>query len=110
MAKIMTSIIIRRLDPWYNSQLTTSQNGFRRSYGTNDAILRTKMIQQIAHKLDISVYLLFIDLSSAFDTIVRKWLFRAIRIRLPEESDTTIIDILEKFYDTTTAYTSNDPN
>ena len=45
VGKIFRTLIVNRLNPWYNAQLSLSQNGFRKSYGTNDAILRNKMIQ-----------------------------------------------------------------
>ena len=40
IGKIFSSLIMQRLSPWYNDQLSLSQNGFRKGYGTNDAILR----------------------------------------------------------------------
>ena len=39
-------------------------------------------------------YLLFVDLTAAFDH-VRKWMFQSIYQRLPPGEDTTLIELLE---------------
>lgn len=109
LGKLINMIMINRLNPWYNQQLSQSQNGFRKNRGTTDAILRNKLIQSLAKKLGISIYCLFIDLSAAFDKVIRKWMFMAIRARIPPGSTQTIISIMERFYDNTTAYLQIDP-
>lgn len=110
VGKIFRVLIVNRLSSWYNAQLSLSQNGFRKNYGTTDAILRNKLIQSLAKKLNVKWYALFIDLSAAFDKVYREWVFRSIRVRIPDTGETKIIDLLESFYDDTSAYLSVDPN
>ena len=48
------------------------------------------------------VFLLFIDLTAAFDHVVREWLFKAIYQRFPEGADKSIFELLESLYKYTT--------
>ena len=49
----------------------------------------------------LPIYFLYVDLSAAFDHIVRSWLWKIIRLRFPDDTDTTLIDILESLYNDT---------
>lgn len=109
VAKLFCAIIVNRLTKWYNRQLLGSQYGFRSGVGTVDAILKNKSIQRLAHKTGKTVYVLYIDLSAAFDRVIRPWVFESIRIRTPEGANTKIIDLLERFYMSTSCYLRQDP-
>ena len=85
-----------------------SQFGFRTSVGTVDAILKNKLIQQITAKTDKTVYSLYIDLIAACDRCIQSWMFETIWIRTPRGADTKIIDLLETFYSSTTAFIRQD--
>jgi len=110
VSKIFRSLLVNRINPWYNQQLSQSQTGFRQNYGTTDAILRNKMIQTLGKKTNTEIYALYIDLSAAFDKVVREWVFRSIRLRIPNNSSTKIIDLLQNFYTDTSAYLNDDPS
>ena len=110
VSKLYMMILVERLSPWYNEQLDLSQNGFRKGLGTVDAILRNKNIQRLAVKTGQEVYATFIDLSAAFDTVIRSWIFQAMRVRIPEGQSSKIIDLLEIFYSKTSAYLKMDPD
>ena len=102
VAKVIINIILSRLQDWYNHQLTDNQYGFRQNRGTNDATFVTKRFQQITNDQSTTGFLLFVDLSAAFDHIARSWLWKSIRLRLPTElEDTTLIDILKNLYSKT---------
>jgi len=64
--KNVINIILSRLQSWYN-QLTDKQYGFRQNRGTNDATFITKRFQQITSDQTTTGFLLFVDLSAAFD-------------------------------------------
>ena len=103
VGKSVINIILSRLQSWYDHQLTDNQYGFRQNRGTNDATFVTKRFQQITNDQSTTGYLLFVDLSAAFDHIARSWLWKSIRLRLPPELDnTTLIDILQNLYSKTT--------
>ena len=94
----MIIVIINRIKSWYDRQLLDQQQGFRSGRGTADGIFITKRIQQITDKMKKPVYILFIDLTAAFDHVVRKWMFKSIYQRFPDETDRTLIELLEALY------------
>ena len=55
-------------------------------------------------------YLLFVDLTAAFDHVVRKWMFQSIYQRLPPGEDTTLIELLEALYTYTTTALAETPD
>ena len=110
LCKIMIIIIINRLKPWYEEQLLDQQQGFRSGRGTADGIYITKRVQQITDKMKRAIYVLFVDLSAAFDHIVRKWLFQSIYQRFPSDTDTTLIQLLEALYEYTTTSLKETPD
>ena len=101
ICKLIVNIILSRLQPWYETQLSDEQNGFRLNRGTTDGIYNIKRIQQISNRKMQSLYLAFIDLSAAFDHIPRKWLFDSIKLRFENTQNKLLIDILEKLYENT---------
>lgn len=101
VCKLIMNIILSRLQPWYEAQLTEEQNGFRSNRGTTDGIYTIKRIQQITNRKKQPLYLLFVDLTAAFDHIPRGWMFDSIRLRFCNNQNTLLIDILEKLYQNT---------
>ena len=96
-------LIINRLKLWYDEQLLDQQQGFRSGRGTTDGIFILKSIQQITDKMKKPTYLLFVDLTAAFDHVERDWLFKTIKCRFKSDYDTTIIKLIESLYECTTA-------
>ena len=95
------NIILSRLQPWYEAQLTDEQNGFRQNRGTADGIYNIKRIQQISNRKLQPLYLVFVDLSAAFDHLPRQWMFDSIKLRFKDDQSSLLIDILEKLYENT---------
>jgi len=110
MCKILIVTILSRLKNWYDQTLLDQQQGFRSGRGTSDGIFVTKRVQQITDKMKKPVYVLFVDLSAAFDHIVRSWLFKSIEQRFIPNSDNTLFRILEAVYSHTTTALSETPN
>ena len=79
LCKILVMIIISRMEKWYKEQLCDQQQGFRPDRGTTHGIYIAKRLQQISHKTKKPLYILFVDLTAAFDKIERLWLFQSIR-------------------------------
>ena len=75
LCKILMIIIIDRLRLWYDEQLLEQQQGFRAGRGTADGTYVTKRLQQITDKMRKPLFVLFVDLSAAFDHVERQWLF-----------------------------------
>ena len=111
LCKLTISIILDRLKSWYDEQLLDQQQGFRSARGTTDAIYITKRVQQISESMKMPVYALFIDLSAAFDHIVRSWLFKSVYVRFPKSSpQIKLIKILEAVYKHTTTSLAETPD
>ena len=106
----MIAVILRRLNSWYNKQLSDHQQGFCTGRRTADRIFAIKRLQEITKKMGISAYLLFVDLTAAFDTINRQWMFQSIYQRLPAESNKNLFKLLESIYKYTTTALAEDPD
>ena len=102
LCKLMVVIIINRIKEWYELQLLDQQQGFRSGRGTTDGLFLAKNLQQIVHKTNKQIYVLFVDLTAAFDHIERRWLFKTIKQRLQNEMDCKLFDLLETLYSSTT--------
>lgn len=107
--KILVIMILERTRKWYEKQLLDEQQGFRSCRGTNEGIYILKRIQQISQQTKRPVSALFIDLTAAFDHVRRKWLFKSIKQRFPNQESNTLIDLLESLYSYTTT-SLNDSN
>ena len=101
VCKMIISIILERIRPWYEAQLSDEQNGFRKNRGTTDGIYSLKRVHQISNRKKQALYLLFVDLTAAFDHIPRRYLFDSIRLRFPDNENLKLFDILKLLYEKT---------
>ena len=65
----MIIVILDRLRNWYDQQLSDNQNGFRSGRGTADGIYITKRVQQSTDQMEKPLYILFVDLTAAFNHV-----------------------------------------
>lgn len=77
--KIFISIILKRIQPIIEAQLSVEQAGFRHSYSTMDHIHSINLLIQKSIEYNFPLYLLFIDYRRAFDSISHKHLFEALQ-------------------------------
>ena len=103
-------IIIDRLKTWYEKQLLDQQQGFRSARGTTDGIFVAKSVQQITSKMKKPTYVLFIDLTAAFDHVERSWLFKTLQYRYPTGTEETMLKLLESLYSSTTTSLAENPD
>ena len=82
---------------------------FRSGRGTVDGIYFTKRVQQITDQMEKPAYILFVDLTAAFDHVVRSWLFTSIYQRFPPGADINLIKILEALYEHLTTALNETP-
>ena len=95
VCNLVINIILERIRPWYEAQLSKEQNGFRKNRGTTDGIYSMKRIHQIGKRKKLPLYLLFVNLTAAFDCISRNWLFDSIKVCFPEGQSVKLFYILE---------------
>ena len=99
VCKLMINIILERIRPWYEAQITDEQNGFRSNRGTTDGIFTIKRIHQKSNRKMQPLYLFFVDFTAAFDHIPMNRLFRSIKIHFPGDANMKLFNfLLEKLY------------
>ena len=84
----------------------------RQSYRCPDAIFTIKSIQHLSSRLNKEIYILFVDLTAAYDWCVRKCLFQTIYNRIdPSDKPTqTCIRIIEELYKKTLSCMKGETN
>ena len=68
-SKILTKIILGRIEKEIEENLTEDQFGFRKKRGTREAILYLRNIVEESFKVNEKVYVAFVDLLKAFDNV-----------------------------------------
>ena len=106
----MVIIIINRVKAWYENQLMDQQQGFRSGRGTTDGIYIIKRVHQITDRMKKPVYVMFIDLTSAFDHADRKLMFQTVCERLSSREDKKLVELLESLYSYTTTALAQTPD
>ena len=84
--KILGKVLLKRLtNIIIEPTLPESQCGFRANRGTTDMIFSARQIQEKSREQHRDLYMVFIDLTKAFDSINRAglWSLRAIKIWMP---------------------------
>ena len=97
MQRVFSQIFLDRACEAYNTMLSTTQCGFRTGVGTDDAIWG---LSQCLKKGQNKFYLLFIDLTAAYDKIPRLHLFLCLARRLKCK---LFLEIIKSIYTKTTA-------
>ena len=88
--KILLEIIARRLSEYCERVgiLPEEQSGFRPNRSTTDMMFVIRRLQELARKKRISLYVCFIDLTKAYDSVDRTLLLDSTRpFRRPTEYD-----------------------
>ena len=100
---VVTKICTNRMSDWYEHQLDDKQNGFRHYYSTATGVLTNKLVHNIVNKKKQMAFLLFVDLSAAFDKLNRYFYWKPIKVRFKPGTNTKIINLLGHLYSSTSA-------
>jgi hypothetical protein len=73
--KVHTLVLKRRLEACLGSTISPTQFGFRPDRGTNDAIFCLRRLQEAALRQRSPLFVAYIDLRRAFDTVSREGLW-----------------------------------
>ena len=68
LGKILSRVIVNRIEPLADTVLSDSQFGFRKHMSTTQAIVALTLIQQKANEQATEMWGLFIDIEKAFDS------------------------------------------
>lgn len=85
--KILARIILNRfIEHVCEDYLPDSQCGFRKGRSTTDMIFATRQLQEKCREQDMGLYLIFVDLTKAFDTVCRDGLWKLLsKIGCPQK-------------------------
>ena len=96
--KILARIILNRLICHLDQEelLPESQCGFRRDRGTTDMIFAARQLQEKCQEQNLDLYLTFVDLTKAFDSVCREGLWRIMaKFGCPQK----LITMVHQFHD-----------
>ena len=76
--KILARVLLNRLNEHLEQSglLPESQCGFRKNRGTIDIIFTARQLQEKCHEQNVDLYMTFVDLTKAFDTVSREGLWK----------------------------------
>lgn len=74
--KILSNIVLFRLAGTVEEVLPESQCGFRSERGTADMIFAVRQLQEKCEEQQMDLYMVFIDLTKAYDTVNRELLWK----------------------------------
>ena len=93
LRKILSNIVLRRIQPKVEHFLADSQAAYRPNRSTSDIVWAYKWIIAKTQISQIKIYITGIDMSSAFDTIRREQLIDILK-RFLEEEEVRMIQLL----------------
>jgi len=96
--KILARVLLNRLNDHVtqNDVIPESQCGFRAARGTMDIVFAARLMQEKCREQHRDLYMVFIDLTKAFDSVSREGLWQVLRkIGCPEK----FIRIIQSFHD-----------
>ena len=100
VGKTLARVLLPRLQKLANRILPESQCGFRPSCSTIDMVFSLKQIQEKCVEQQRPLYIIFVDLTKAFDYVSRSGLFLTLKqLGCPE----TLMDLLVGFHNNMTA-------
>ena len=77
--KVFARALLNRMKPFVEEQLSEYQCGFQAKRGCCDQLFSTKMVMQRAREFNVPVFICFIDLCKAYDSVNKSALWTVIR-------------------------------
>ena len=74
--KVLARVLLNRLNEHLEQFLPESQCGFRKDRGTIDMIFTARQLQEKCQEQNMDLYMTFVDLTKAFDTVGREGLLK----------------------------------
>ena len=93
--KVFAHILLTRINPLLTSHRRHQQSGFTAGRSTVDAILALRLLSELHCAFDRPLYVAFVDLKSAFDSVDRAALWKALRSTgVPQ----IVLDLIKDLY------------
>ena len=94
--KILSNILLVRMENLLSDILPESQCGFRRERSTVDMIFSLNQIQEKCKEQNLDIYMVFIDLTKAYDTVNRRMLWKILaKLGIPGK----VVKIIQNMHD-----------
>ena len=96
--KVLLKVVARRLSAYCEAKglLTEKQCGFRQDCSTTDMMFVVRRLQEVERKAGVSLFMCFIDLQNAYDTVDRTLLWQLFtRIGVPPQ----MMAVIRQFHD-----------
>ena len=96
--KVLLKVVDRRLSAYCEAKglLPEEQCGFRPNRSTTDMMFVVRRLQEIGRKAGVSLFVCFIDLQKAYDTVDRTLLWQVLtRIGVPPQ----MMAVIQQFHD-----------
>ena len=86
-SKVFAKVILNRLKPWAEAHLRENQCGFRSGRSCADQLFTLRILMEKAREYHQPLYICFIDLQKAYDSVSRESLWRILRssFNLPQK-------------------------
>ena len=75
-SKVFAKVILNRLKPWAEAHLCENQCGFRSGRSCADHLFTLRILMEKAREFHRPLYMCFIDLKKAYDSLSREALWR----------------------------------
>jgi len=98
--KVLAHVLLGRLQPLLVSQRHSHQSGFTPGRSSADAILTLQLLAEIHHEFDKPLHTTFIDIKSAFDSVDRDALWKALAAK---KAPPFLIRLIQDLHRLTTA-------
>ena len=105
--KVLLKIVATRLSAYCEARnlLPEEQCGFRPHRSTTDMMFAVRRLQELGRKARVPLFLCFIDLQKAYDSVDRTLLWHVLaRLGTPPQ----MIEVIRQFYDGMRAYVRSD--
>ena len=79
--KVFSHVILQRIQPLLQMTQRPQQSGFTAGRSTIDAILAVRLLPELHRQFNRPLYVAFVDIKSAFDSVDRNALWKALRAR-----------------------------
>jgi hypothetical protein len=98
--KVFANILLARIEPLMSDSRRPQQSGFTAGRSTCDAILALRLLSDLHREFNRPLYVAYVDLKSAFDSVDREALWKAVRgIGVPS----IILNLIQDLYSNTSS-------
>ena len=93
--------LLARLEPLLAERRRPQQSGCTAGRSTTDAVLALRLLSDLHHEFSLPPYVAYVDPKSAFDSVDREGLWKAV---CGISAATVLLDLIQDFYTQTNSH------